>query len=152
MTAVVIFLALLGSSIWFGGFVAIAVVARIARRRLDRPAQVEFFRALGRRYIVVAAPALVVALAAGGVLLADRPWDGTALAAVLTAGALVLVTGAGVAQARGMTRLRRRVLREGDDEVLATRLRRGALLAAVLRAAIGILSLALLALAAVLAA
>jgi uncharacterized membrane protein len=151
MTAVVIFLALLGSSIWFGGFVAIAVVARIARRQLDRPAQVAFFRALGRRYIVVAAPALVVALAAGGVLLADRPWDGTALAAVLTASALVLVTGAGVAQARAMTRLRQRVLREGDDEALATRLHRGALLANVLRAAIGLLSLALLALAAVLA-
>jgi hypothetical protein len=151
MTPVVVFLALLGWSIWLGGFVAIAVVARIARRQLDRPAQVAFFRALGRRYIVVAAPALVVALAAGGVLLADRPWDGTALAAVLAAGALVLVTGAGVAQARGMTRLRGRVLREGDDAALATSLRRGALLAGVLRAAIGLLSLALLALAAVLA-
>lgn len=100
---------------------------------------------------MVAAPALVVALAAGGLLLADRPADATAVTAVVTAAALVLVTAAGVMQARAMTRLRARAIVELDDEALATRVRRRATLAGILRAAIGMLSIALLALAAVLA-
>ena len=152
MSPVIVFAALLGASVWVGGFAAIAVVARIARRQLAHPAQVAFFRALGREYAVIGTPALVIALAAGGMLLQDRAWDGTAAGAVAVAGALVLATAAGVAQARGMTRLRTRALRERGDAVLAGRIRRGAVLAGALRAAIGLLSLALLALAAVLAA
>ncbi len=145
---VLVFVALLGACVWVGGFVAIAVVARVARGQLERPAQVAFFRDLGRRYVRVGAPALVVALAAGTALLADRPWDATATAAVAVGVALVLVTAAGVAQARGMTRLRAAAL---SDDALAMQVRRGAARAAVLRGAIGVLSLALVALAAVLA-
>lgn len=152
MNSVLVFVALLAASVWVGGFVAIAVVARVARRELERGAQVAFFRALGRSYGVVGGGALAVALGCGAALLADRAWDDTALAAVLVAVALVLVTIAGVAQARGMTRLRRSALLHGDDDLLATRVRAGAVRATVLRAAIGALSLALLALAAVLAA
>lgn len=150
VSPVLVFVALLAACVWVGGFVAIVVVTRVARRQLERPAQVAFFRALGRSYGIVGGSALVVALASGAVLLSDRPWDGTALAAAVVAAALVLVTGAGVAQARGMTRLRHRALREPGDAALAARVRRGALWAAILRAAIGTLSLALLALAAVL--
>ena len=148
---VVVFVALLGASVWVGGFIAIAIVARIARRQLERPAQVAFFRRLGREYAVIGTPALVIALAAGGVLLEERAWDHTASAAVVVAGALLLATAAGVAQARGMTRLRTRALGGPDDAALARQVRRGAVLAGALRAAIGLLSLALLALAAVLA-
>lgn len=137
---------------WIGGFVAIVVVVRIARQQLERPAQVTFFRALGRRYLGVGAGALVVALAAGAALLAEHPWDGTTLAAVLVATALVLVTIVGVVQARGMTRLRAHALSAPDDPVLLARVRRGAARAGILRATIGLLSLALLALAAALAA
>lgn len=149
---VVVCVALLGASVWVGGLVAIAVVARIARRQLGRPAQVAFFRTLGREYAVIGTPALVIALAAGGMLLEERAWDDTTLGTVLVAAALVLATAAGVAQARGMTRLRSRALREPDDPALAFQVRRGAALAGALRAAIGVLSLVLLALAAVLAA
>jgi hypothetical protein len=152
MSAVLVFVALFAACVWVGGFVAIAVVARVARRQLERGARVAFFRALGRSYGVVGGIALVVALGCGAALLAGRAWDGTALAAVLVAAALVLVTVAGVAQARGMTRLRRSALRDPDDEALAAHVRAGAVRAAVLRAAIGALSVALLALAAVLAA
>jgi hypothetical protein len=147
-----IFVGLLGWCVWMGGLVAIAVVARVARRQLDRPAQVAFFRALGRGYLRVGAPALLAALAAGAVLLAGRPWDTTALAAILVAAALVVVTAAGVVQARGMTRLRARALRPApDDAGLADRVRRGAVRAGVLRASIGVLSLTLLAIAAAMA-
>jgi uncharacterized membrane protein len=151
VTALLTFVALLACSIWVGGFVAIVVVARVARAQLDRPAQIAFVRALGRRYLVVGLSSLVVALAAGVALLTQRDWDTTALAAVIVAAALVVVTLAGVAQARGMTRSRARAMRAPQDADLARRVRRGAARAVALRASIGGLTLALLALAAVLA-
>jgi hypothetical protein len=58
----------------------------------------------------------------------------------------VIVTGAGVAQARRMTRLRQRAQRQPGNTKLAGLVRRGALSAAVLRAVIAALSLALIAL------
>jgi hypothetical protein len=150
-TPLLVFAGLLGCCVWVGGFVAIAVVARVARQQLDRPAQVAFFRALGRGYVRLGGPALLVALAAGAALLASRPWDPAALAALLMAGSLLLVTAAGIVQARGMTRLRARALGAPDDGALAARVRRGAVRAGLLRASMGALSLALLAIAAVLA-
>ena len=146
-----VFVALLASSVWVGGFVAIAVVARVAREQLDPPARVAFFRALGRRYLVVGGSALGVSLASGAALLATREWDATALAAVLVTATLVLVTISGIAQARGMTRARAQAVRAPDDPQLAEQVRRGAARAAALRATIGLLTLALLVLAAVLA-
>lgn len=146
-----VFVALLGACIWIGGFVTIVVVARVAAQQLEPPVRVAFFRAFGRRFLLVGAPALTAALAAGGVLLSERPWDGTALAATIVGVLLVLSLIAGVVQARGMTRLRTRVLSEPDNETLAPRVRRGSVVAASLRAAIGLLSIGLLALAAVLA-
>lgn len=148
---VLVFLALLAGGVWVGGFVAIAVVTRIARAQLERQAQVSFFRALGRTYGIVGGSALAVALVSSGALLAGRSWDGTALAAVLIAVALVLATAAGVVQARGMTRLRQRATARKADPGLEAQVRRGAVRAAVLRATIGALSVALIAVAAALA-
>jgi uncharacterized membrane protein len=145
------FAALLGTCVWIGGLVVIAVVVDVARRQLDPPAQVVFFRSLGRRYLPIGCAALTLALGAGAGLLSTRRWDGAALAAVLVAAALVVTLTAGVAQARGMTRLRVRLLGAPTDLALAGRVRRGAVRAAALRTAIGLLSLALLAWAAVLA-
>ena len=146
-SSVLVFVHLLAACIWVGGFVAIGVAAGVARRQLGDAERVAFFRALGRSYGVVGGPALVVALASGAVLLGDRApgWDGTALAAVVLAAALVLATVAGVMQARGMTRLRQRALGASGDAALALALRRGAMRALVLRATIGVLTLALLA-------
>jgi hypothetical protein len=70
------------------------------------------------------------------------------LAALLVAAGLVLVTAAGVVQARRLSRLRARAV---GDEALAAQVRRRAGQAGMLRGAIGLLSVALLALAAVLA-
>lgn len=140
------------TAIWVGGFVAIAVVARVARSTLQPAQQVVFFRGLGRSYGTVASVALAVALGTGAALVADRAWDVTLSAAAVVAAALVVTTVVGVAQARRMTRLRRRALDERDDAELAARLRRGASRAWVLRALIGGLSLALVALGVVVAA
>jgi uncharacterized membrane protein len=142
---VLVFVHLLAVSIWVGGFVAIGVASSIARRQLGPAERVAFFRALGRRYGVVGGAALAVALATGAALLADRGWDGGAWAATAIAVALLAVTAAGVSQARGMTRLRGRMVQEPGDAALAAAVERGARRALVLRAAIGLLTLALLA-------
>jgi uncharacterized membrane protein len=137
----------LSAAIWIGGLVAIFVVARAASATLDRADRIAFFRALGRAYGIVGGAALLVALASGAILLDDHPWDGLLTATAIVAAALLLATAAGVAQARAMTRLRREAM---GTPALADRVRRGALLAAALRGAIGLLTLALVVLGAAL--
>ena len=100
---------------------------------------------------VVGLLALAMALTTGAVLVYGRPWDSALTAAAVAAGSLVGVTATGIVQARRMTRLRRRALHHPDDMGLAGRVRRGARVAGALRALIGVISLALVALGAVLA-
>ncbi|HEY0951015.1 hypothetical protein [Nocardioides sp.] len=146
-------LLLLAGSIWIGGLIAIMVVARIATGVLDARARIALFRGLGRVYGVLGTAALAVAYVAGGVLVRDRPWGPLLASTVVVAAVLALVLGVAMAQARRMTRLRRRALAAGAacaapgaTGVLPGEVRRGAVRAAVLRAAIGVLTLALLAL------
>jgi len=73
------------------------------------------------------------------------------LATVSVSGALIVTLVVGVVQARRMTRLRSRLLDSPADSELASLVRRGAIRAVLLRATIRLLSLALLALAVVLA-
>ena len=148
---VLVFLALLGASVWMGGFVTIVVVTRVARAELEGPDPGRLLPRAGPGFGAVSTAALIMALACGAVLVADHPWDGTVVAAIVVAVALVLATVAGVLQARAMTRLRRRAVAAPGDEALAERVRRGAIAAAVLRAVLGGLSIGLLALAAELA-
>lgn len=140
----------LATSIWVGGLVAIFLVARAASKTLQPAQRVEFFRALGRAYGIVGSIALVVALVSGAVLLDGHPWDGLVIAAAVLAGALLVVTAAGMAQARAMTRLRRQAVTHVGARPLDARVRRGAIVAGALRACIGILTLALVVLGAAL--
>lgn len=140
---------LVAASIWVGGLVAIFVAARAASATLDPAPRIAFFRALGRTYAIVGSLALLVALAVGAILLADRPWDGLLVATAIVAGALLVALAAGMAQARAMTRLRRRALEAPE---LGERVRRGAVVAGALRGLIGALTLALVVLAASLVA
>jgi len=142
----------IASAIWVGGLVTIFVVARAASRTLEPAQRVAFFRALGRAYGVVGTLALLVALATGAILLDDHPWDAALIAATIVAGALLLAAVAGMAQARAMTRLRRRALESSADVEIVSRARRGAVLATALRAAIAALTLALVVLGAALVA
>jgi hypothetical protein len=139
---------LLGLSVWTGGLVAISMVARTATKTLDERRRVDFFRALGRSYAIVGNTALGVALVCGALLLRSHAWTPAQVGAAAVAAALIVATVAGMLQARAMTRLRRRALESG---VGAQAVRRGARLAAALRGAIGILTLALIVLAAALA-
>lgn len=141
----------LSTCIWVGGYVAVAVVARTATRALEPGQRVTFFRALGRSYLRLGAPALVVALGTGAALLRDHSWDGTVTAAVVVAVALLATLGFGVVQARRMTRLRAAALAAPENRSAAEGVQRGARSAAVLRAGIGVLTLALVVLGSVLA-
>jgi uncharacterized membrane protein len=140
----------LAAAIWVGGLVAIFIVARAASRTLEPAQRVEFFRTLGRSYGIVGTVALLVALITGAVLLDGHPWDGLMIAATAVADALLVATAAGMAQARAMTQLRRQAVTQVGGE-LDPRVHRGALLAAILRACIGALTLTLVVLGAALA-
>jgi hypothetical protein len=141
---------LLAACVWVGGYVAIGVVARVATRTLEPAARISFFRGLGRSYVRVGTPALLVALGVGAVLVGDRGWDGRATAAAVLAALLLAALAFGVAQARRMTRARTAALSSGSPE-FAARVRRGARAATALRAGIGVLTLALVVLGALLA-
>lgn len=144
----------LAAAVWVGGFVTLVVVTRVARRTVRPVERLAFFRALGRCYGVVGGVALLVGLATGAVLLSGRPWTGPLIAVVAVAGLLVVSIIVGVAQARRLTRLRRHALDDGEDATenaaLIDRVRAVARRAALLRAGIGGLSLALVALGALL--
>jgi uncharacterized membrane protein len=139
------------AAVWVGGLVAIFVVARVAQRTLRPRERVAFFRGLGRAYGPVGGIALAVALGCGAALLGGHAWDGTLIAATVLAACLVAVTAAGVVQARRMTRIRQAALRQPGNAALAASVRRGAVSAAALRAAIAAFSLALIALGVLLA-
>ncbi|MDN5896770.1 hypothetical protein BSP109_02138 [Brevibacterium sp. Mu109] len=149
--AIVLAVFIVATSVWVGGYVAIVVVARTTTATLDAGARVAFFRSLGGSYLWVGFPALIVALVTGGVLARDQDWDGLLVVTVVVA-ALLLVSFAGaVAQARRMSRLRRRLLASPTDTELSEQVRRGARAAGILRAALGLLSLGLVVLGAFLA-
>jgi uncharacterized membrane protein len=143
---------LLAATVWVGGFVAIGVVGQVARRTLEPAARVAFFRSLGRAYGIVGGASLAVGLGTGAALLSGSYSTAAVRSAVGVAVALVVATVLGVRQARSMTRLRRSALEREGDPGLARTLHRRATAATVLRSAIGLLTLALVVLAAVIAA
>ena len=139
----------LTSCVWVGGYAAIGVVARVATHTLEPTQRVAFFR--GRSYLPIGASALAIALGTGAALASTRAWDGALSAAVFAAAALIILLAVGVAQARRMTRLRSAALASPHTDALVHDLQRGARAAMLLRAAIGLLSLALIALGSLLA-
>lgn len=141
----------LATSVWVGGLVTLAVVARVTRG-LSPPDRVQTFRGIGRTYGPIGAGALAVGLALGLVLSWDEPKDALFATTLAVAAALVVVTAVGVAQARAMTRLRLEALQAPGDRTLERRVRRGAGRASGLRALIAVLTLALVVLGSALAA
>ncbi len=134
---------ILSSCIWVGGYIAIAVVARVATRTLVPGQRVAFFRALGRSYLLLGMTALLVAFGTGAGLLRDHAWDGVLTAAVVVAAALLATLIVGVVQARRMTRLRAAALATPEDRHASRRVQRGARSAGLLRAVIGLALIAL---------
>ena len=142
---------ILATSVWVGGYLAIAVVARAATLTLDPAARMSFFRALGRKYFWVGFPALVIALACGAVLARDVAGGGLFFAMSVVSGVLLVCFALAVVQARRMTRLRHQLIRLGPHPVLQARVADGARAATMLRGLLGLLTLSLVVLGAVLA-
>lgn len=137
----------LGAAVWIGGFIAIMVMNRSARDTLSGPDRVALFRSLGRRYLKVVGAAGIVVVVCGGVLLASSPFDGITISILAAVVLLVIVTVAGVVQARRMTALRKAAHQSQNPEEFADHLRHGSRHARILRTLIGLVSLALFVLA-----
>lgn len=148
-SAAVLTVELLASCIWVGSMVCLAVVASTARRVLDGRNQVTFLQAIGRRYSRIGTGSLLVAIGAGLWLVwPPSQWSWTIDAAVGIAGGLILATAAGMAQARAMTRLRRRSIADPDDVRAARAVRKGRRVATALRGLMASSTLAIVVLAA----
>ena len=140
---------LITASIWVGGMVCLAIVAKAARGVLDESSQVAFFRAVGRRYGMVGTASLLIAIAAGLALSwPPSSWSRTIDAALVLAGVLAVSTVAGMTQARAMTALRRKVITNPGDSATEGALRRGRLLANGIRGLMALMTLAIVILAA----
>lgn len=130
----------LAAATWVGGLVTAIVVVRAATVSLTQPQRVEFFQALGRRYLTALGASFVVAVATGAWLLRAHPWDAAMAALTLSVAALTLSTVIGIVQARAMTRLRRRAVDSPLDPKFADRVVTSARRAIVLRAVISLLT------------
>lgn len=128
---------------------AVILAAVSSSRHLPDDVRVDFFRDFGRKYVVTATPALIVAYACGGILLARDPWTGLSTALVVCAALLAAALAVGVVQAKRMTRLRRAGSSAPDDAGLASRITRSARWARALRGALVVLSLVIFVLAVV---
>ncbi|GAA3751835.1 hypothetical protein GCM10022240_01210 [Microbacterium kribbense] len=146
LQAVLLIILLLATCVWIGGWATLIVVARTATAALSRADRVSFFRLFGRRFGIVSTIALVLALASGLLLLVAMPWTALSTWMVVLAVVLLLVVGAGVVQARMLTR-QRRALIAAHDEGLEARIAAGARAATVLRASLGAISIVILMLA-----
>ena len=148
-SAPIVTVEILAASVSIGSLVRLAAVSRVARTELDAPARAVLFRAVGRRYAAVGTGSLLVAVG-DGLAMAWPPaqWSATVDSAVVLAGFLVLVTAAGMTQARAMGTLQRRVMRTASDPVARHALRRGRKMATALRLVMAGATLAVVVLAA----
>ena len=133
----------LAASIWIGSLVCLALVARVARRALDGRSFVVLFREVGRLYRVVGTVSLIVAIVVGLALAWPISAAGLDLAILVSSALLVVVTIAGMMQARRMTIRRLHALHDPRDQVAADEVRRGAAVAGLLRGLIGLSTLAI---------
>lgn len=137
-------LLLLATSVWFGGYVAVAVMALSSRKALEPAARVTFFRQFGRDYLPIGGSALVLALLCGALLLAQRQADWLTWLALWAGLLLAALLAVAVAQARRLTRLKQSAQRYPADATLTVAIKRTGRAAACLRALLGLLSLALM--------
>jgi putative copper export protein len=128
---------LIGAAVWAGGMVMLALAVGAARRTVEGPQRVALFRALGRRFLVAGGAAMVVLIATGTDMAADRldAWGdltdtgyGERLLAKLVVVALVigLTLFHSVVQGPALSRLRAQALERPDDEELQRLIRRRA--------------------------
>jgi putative copper export protein len=150
---------LIGAAVWAGGLVFLGVTAAVARRTVPPAERIEFFRALGRRFAVVAAVAAAAIAATGVDMATDRlaSWSalldtgyGRILFAKIVLFALVVVEATVHSLVLGPRtgRLRAALLGDPDNAGLQASLRRTAAISGVLSALMLAQTVAILVLAA----
>lgn len=148
---VLLFLLLLGASIWIGGYVTVIVVNRFAHEYLEPEATVPFFRFFGRAFGAVTGAGFALAIVTGLILLIDRGWDAGAWVATVLTVAIVLITAFGIRQARAIGVLREQTITNPGDTVLGDTVKQLDSRALAIRASLGVLTLLLLAVGSILA-
>jgi hypothetical protein len=137
--------AMLAASVWVGSLVCLAIVSSAASKVLDSGARVALFRRVGRVHGAVGSGCLAFAIVAGVAIfwpLSEAPPGGIAVLAMALA--LLLLTAAGMAQARRMSAIRQRHLESPHDQDAARRIQQGARLADLMRGSIAIITLAII--------
>jgi hypothetical protein len=136
--------AMLAASVWIGSLVCLAIVSNAASKVLDRGPRIALFRRVGRVHGVVGFSCLVFTIIAGVAIfwpLSDAPAGGIAVLAMALA--LVVLTVAGMAQARRMSAVRQQHLESPNDPDSARRVQHGARVAGLLRGSIAVVTLAI---------
>jgi putative copper resistance protein D len=149
---------LIGAAVWAGGLVFLGVAVGAARRTLPEEVRVDFFRTLGRRFLLVGGIALLVVIATGSDMARDRnAWDQlgdtsygkTLLAKLILVGFVIALTVIHSAvQGPALSRLRAKAVERPDDEFVRAQIRRRAALAGVVSALMLLATIAILVLAA----
>jgi putative copper export protein len=150
---------LIGAAVWAGGMVMLALAVGAARRTVEEPQRIELFRALGRRFLVAGGIAMLVLIATGADIAADRldGWGdltdtdyGERLLAKLIVVAVVigLTLFHSLVQGPVLSRLRAQALERPEDEELRRLIRRKAARAGMVSALNLLATIAVLVLAA----
>jgi putative copper export protein len=128
---------LIGAAVWAGGMVMLALAVGAARRTVPEHARIELFRALGRRFLVAGGVAMLVLIATGTDMAADRleAWSDltdTGYGERLLIKVLVVAVVIGLTlfhslvQGPALSRLRAQALERPGDEQLQRLIRRKA--------------------------
>jgi putative copper export protein len=150
---------LIGAAVWAGGMVMLALAVGAARRTVAEQQRVALFRSLGRRFLVAGGIAMLVLIATGTDMAADRlaAWSdltdtdyGERLLAklVLVAVVIALTLFHSLVQGPALSRLRARAVERPDDADLQRLIRRKAARAGMVSALNLLATLAVLVLAA----
>jgi copper resistance protein D len=150
---------LIAAAVWAGGMVFLGVAVGVARRTVAERERIALFRALGRRFLLVGGVAMVVLIATGTDMAADRLgafgdlFDtdyGKRLAEKLAV--VICVIGLtlfhSLVQGPALSRLREKALERPDDADLASLIRRKSARAGIVSALNLLATLAILVLAA----
>jgi putative copper export protein len=120
---------LIGAAVWAGGMVMLALAVGAARRTVPEHARIELFRALGRRFLIAGGLAMLVLIATGTDMAADRlgAWSDLTdtgygerlLSKLVLVGVVIALTlFHSLMQGPALSRLRAQALeRPGDDEL-----------------------------------
>lgn len=138
----------IGSGVWVGGVATVVIVSATSRRTVAPADRVALFRTFGNRFAVFASVVALVMVVPALALAVIAPTPLTA-STLLVAIALLVVTAIGILQARRMSALRSAAASGANDP---DGTRRNAATAMALRSLIGLVSLALPVLAALIAA